>query len=115
MLGYASGRELMESIRHIGEQIYADPQRRIELARRLVQDGVVRDFEALCVRKDKSTLWLSYNTRAVRGGDGAVLFYEGFVTDISARKQAEQEVTRLAHLHAVVADLGQRALRLDPS
>ena len=76
---------------------------------------MVHDIEALCERKDKSTLWLSYNTRAVRDGDGALIFYEGFVTDVSARKEAEQEVTRLAHLHAVVADLGQRALRLDPS
>lgn len=115
MLGYESGLDLMKQAVHIGEQIYADPERRVELKRRLVHDGLVRDFEALCVRKDKSTVWLSFNTRAVRGKDGAVRLYEGFVTDITSRKQAEQEVSRLAHLNAVVAELGQRALRLDPS
>ena len=93
MLGYASGRELMDSVHHIGEQIYVDPQRRIEFARRLVHDGAVQGFEAQCVRKDGSTVWLSYNARAVRDQGGAVLFYEGFVSDVSARKQAEQELS----------------------
>ena len=115
MLGYSSGDQLMASVQHIGEQIYANPQQRIELQERLLHEGVVRGFEVLCVRKDASTLWLSFSTRAVRDTSGAVLLYEGFVTDVSARRQAEQEVSRLAHLHAAVAELGQRALQLDPS
>jgi PAS domain S-box-containing protein len=116
MLGYASPDELVNSVSDIGEQVYADPGQRSALAERLAREEVVRGFETTWVRKDGSTVPLSLNIRTVAGRAGADhVFYEGFATDVTARKQAEQEVNRLAHLHAVVAELSQRALRLDPA
>ncbi len=113
MLGYASGRELVESIRDLGEQVYADRAQRQRFLAALDRDGVVRGFEAECVRRDGRRVWLRFDARAVRDAHGALRFYEGFVSDVTARLKAEQEVTRLAHLQAVVADLGQRALQLE--
>ena len=118
MLGYATPQELMTSIHHIGGQIHADPLRRAEFVRLLAREGKVHDFEAKCLRKDGSTVWLSFTARAVRapGADtGDVLFYEGFIADVTTRRLAEEQVMRLADLHAVAAGLGQRALRPDSS
>lgn len=111
MLGYASGHDLMRCVQHIGEQIYADPERRLELKRRLAQEGVVRGFEVLCVRKDKSTVWLSFDTRAVRDEDGAVLFYEGFVSDVSERRRAEERLHQSNRAHRALSSCNHALVR----
>ncbi|MEI9898666.1 MAG: PAS domain-containing sensor histidine kinase [Chthoniobacter sp.] len=43
-------------------------------------------------RKDGTVIWISENVRVIRGEDGAVLYYEGTVEDITARKRAEAEL-----------------------
>jgi light-regulated signal transduction histidine kinase (bacteriophytochrome) len=55
-------------------------------------NGIVKDFESLDCRKDGQLIWTSTNARTVRDANGAVLYYEGFVTDITDRKRAEAEI-----------------------
>ncbi len=53
------------------------------------RDGYVRDFETQLYRKDGSKIWVSLNGRAIKDENGRLLYYEGFVIDITKRKYAE--------------------------
>lgn len=90
LLGYDSPHALLKAIHDIGNQIYADPARREEFCRLVEGDGVVVNFEAQVYRRDGTTVWISENARVIRNEEGTPQWYEGFVVDISAQKDAEQ-------------------------
>ena len=93
IFGYASPEEMMASIRNdIEHKIYADPDRRAEFVRILEDHGIIKDFQAPNLRKDGMIIWTSTNARAVRDSAGTLLYYEGFVEDITQRKQAEESL-----------------------
>ncbi|MCE9608720.1 MAG: PAS domain S-box protein [Chthoniobacter sp.] len=92
MFGYASPDEMMSTVTHIAKQLYVKPGRRAEFASLIQDKHAVSDFESEVYRKDGSTIWISERCRAVRDGDGKLLYYEGTAEDITARRQAEQAV-----------------------
>jgi PAS domain S-box-containing protein len=54
----------------------------------------------------RTVIWVQNNARIARNADGDVLYYEGSLEDITERKQAEQERSRLLHaLHERVKEL----------
>src|SRR5919199_434419 len=87
--GYESAEELLKNLTDIGRQLYVDPSRRQEFIERLHACDAVSDFESQVYRQDGSIIWISENARAVRDADSTLLYYEGFVTDITQRKLAE--------------------------
>lgn len=88
--GYESTEQLMLDVTDIGQQLYADPQRRTQLIELLNSQNCVDDFESQVYRRDGSLIWISEKARAVRDEHSGLLYYEGFVTDISQRKSAQQ-------------------------
>jgi PAS domain S-box-containing protein len=102
--GYETPEEMMEAIADIAHQIYADPEMRGEFSRRLKKEGKVERFELRNLRKDGSLIWTSTNARIVRDAKGKVLFYEGFVQEITERKLAEEQIAYQAQLLAIVND-----------
>ncbi|MBI2191489.1 MAG: ammonium transporter [Planctomycetes bacterium] len=92
--GYASPRELMVSLSDITRQLYVDLKRRDEFKRHLQGHDGVSDFQSQVYRKDGTVIWITENARAVRAGDGRILYYEGTVQDITHRKLAEEESLR---------------------
>ena len=98
LLGYDSPETLMDRVKDIGPQLYVDPDRRKEFCQLLELNEVIIDFESQVYRHDRTTTWISENARVIRNDDGMPQWYEGFVVDISARKEAEalfEEKTRL--------------------
>ena len=93
--GYETPEEMIAAVTDIAHQIYADPEMRGEFSRRLKKEGKVERFELRALRKDGSLIWTSTNARIVRDAKGKVLFYEGFVQDITERKRAEEEIKSL--------------------
>lgn len=87
--GYESTEDLIQNITNIEQQLYVSPERRAELVRLIQKKGSVADFESQVYRKDGTTIWISENARSVCDRRGKLLYYEGTVTDITARKQAE--------------------------
>ncbi|MGL5064967.1 MAG: PAS domain-containing sensor histidine kinase [Microcoleus sp.] len=87
--GYNSAEELMSSLTDISDQLYVDPIRRDEFVSVLHQQGSVSDFESQIYRRDGTVIWIAENARAVCDETGNLLYYEGFVEDITQRKQAE--------------------------
>jgi two-component system, NarL family, sensor histidine kinase UhpB len=111
MFGYDSPGELLEAISNIGDQLYAESERREEFNRLVRRDGFVSGFETQLLRKDGTPVWVSAHARAVYDDEGDVIGYEGTVEDITERKRAEDalheireaERRRLAReLHDVV-------------
>jgi PAS domain S-box-containing protein len=98
MYGYGSVNELKASVREIARQLYVDPTRRTEFIRLMNENDCVRRFESQIYRKDGSVIWISENVRVIRNESGEVLYYEGTVEDITARKQAEEYIREQAAL-----------------
>jgi len=92
MYGYESPEELLRRVSDISRTIYVDPGVREEFKRLMEEKGEVRGLEYQVRRKDGEILWISENSRAVCDAEGCVLYYEGFIEDISRRKRAESEL-----------------------
>jgi PAS domain S-box-containing protein len=54
------------------------------------QQGFVQGFECQVYKKDGGKLWVSQSARAVHDEKGNILYFEGFVQDITTRKEAEE-------------------------
>jgi PAS domain S-box-containing protein len=104
--GYESVAALMATVTDIDRQIFVFPERRAELLRLLQTQGAVADFEAQVYRQDGTTIWTVENIRCVRDSRGDLRYYEGTVTDINARKQAEAALQQ-AKLAAEVTNLAK--------
>jgi len=89
-LGYSSSQEILDFQGPFSERLYVDSQRRSEFKQSIEADGAVLGFEARMRRKDGAVIWVSIDARVVRDEAGAVQYYEGVLTDISDRKEAEQ-------------------------
>ncbi|HEX9839974.1 MAG TPA: PAS domain S-box protein [Anaerolineales bacterium] len=88
--GYDSPREMIEGVTDISRQLYLDPTEREMFTGPLQWRGVIENFEWKNQRKDGSIIWTSTSARAVRDDAGNVRYYEGFLQDITERKQAEE-------------------------
>ena len=90
--GYASEAEQLAGVTDIAREWYVDPARRDTFRALLARDGAVHDFESEIYRHaTRERIWISENAYLVRDADGAPLFYEGTVRDITDRKHAEAE------------------------
>src|SRR5258707_841048 len=90
--GYESPDELMGKITHIAKQLYVRPGRRSEFTALMLEKGSVTDFESQIYRRDGSIIWISERARTVRDGDGKLLYYEGTVEDVTARRETEEAI-----------------------
>lgn len=91
--GYDSVDELMAL--DIPSQIYLNPEDRERFKKLMVERGFVSDFRYPIKRKDKSIGWLAKWARAVKDDNGNVLYYEGFVLDITEKVKLEQRLNAL--------------------
>lgn len=90
LYGYSSPQELIANIQNIQDQLYVDPNRRSEFVEVMQRQNAVSRFESQVYCKDGNIIWVSENARAVRDRNGDLLYYEGIVEDITARKLAEE-------------------------
>ncbi|MBZ5607276.1 MAG: PAS domain S-box protein [Acidobacteriia bacterium] len=81
---------------------------------RFKAQGAIRDLEFEMLRKDGTVLPVLLSATAITDSAGNYLMSRSTIYDITARKEAEDEVRMLARLQSVVADLGERALRGAP-
>ena len=121
MLRYDSPQDLMDSITDIGRQVYVDPGLRRTLMPNWQKSDEVQGLEAQVYCKDGSVVWINESSRAVRDAAGELLYFEGFVQDISDRKRAEEKLAEanralddaLRELNAVLDVIDYGVLILD--
>ena len=94
ILGYSSPDEVIASLTDISHQLYVKPEVREEVGRLQDEAASPVNFEMEVYRKDGAKIWVSANRRAVRDQDHNVLYFEGSLEDITARKLAEDELKR---------------------
>jgi diguanylate cyclase (GGDEF)-like protein/PAS domain S-box-containing protein len=95
--GCASEAEFVARAADAGADWYADPFRREEFNALMERDGRVTDFISEINRfKTGDRITISENAWLVRGPDGAPSYVEGTLTDITARREAEAGMERLA-------------------
>jgi PAS domain S-box-containing protein len=89
ILGYSSPENVITSISNIEEQLYVNPDDRLQFECLIQEHDTVSKFEVQVYRADGSTIWISKNARTIRDRQGKLLSYEGSIEDITGRKQAE--------------------------
>jgi PAS domain S-box-containing protein len=94
LLGYASPEELIANLTDIGRQLYVRPQERDAVLRAYAEGTAIEGRELEFYRKDGQPIWVLTSARPVHDDAGRFLFAEGFVTDITRRKRAEEELRR---------------------
>jgi PAS domain S-box-containing protein len=92
LLGYDSPEDLIGSVRNLPAQLYVHKEDRDRLVSTLLDNGVALGHEVEMRLKDGRTRWISVSANAVPDETGTPHHIEGFVTDCSERKRAEEQV-----------------------
>lgn len=92
MLGYPSRDELLRV--DISSTLFVNPSDRERLKKLLREHGAVTAFEFQMRRRDGEAITVLESSVAYRNSMGEVVAYEGFVLDITERKQADIELRR---------------------
>ena len=126
MLGYSSPDELTTAIADMTIQLYDDPELRPRIMAALLDtDGWVHYDDVVWRRKDDRRITVDMTGRKVLNKTGAIAYLEGFIEDITARKQAEEALRESEQLlknvidnnqdGMLVLDRGQRVALVNPA
>ncbi len=91
MLGYTSEKELCTTVN--ANDLYIRSEDRAKSTMKPGIDGELRNVELTLRRKDGEVITVLDNCRAIMDENGK-LYYEGTLTDISDRKQAQEELEK---------------------
>ena len=105
MSGYESREELMAV--DIPGAFYKNAADRERVKKLLNEHGAVADFEFEMRRKDGEVRTMLETSITVRDAAGNVTAYQGFLQDITERKQAELEIRRRNRELMVLNSIGQ--------
>lgn len=95
MLGYESREFLLREIADIGTKSYTDAHENARLLSALARNGTVTSFETVYRRRDGTSLWVSVNARAYTNASGSITTIDGFCSDVTARKMAEEAQNKI--------------------
>ncbi|MCP4345490.1 MAG: PAS domain S-box protein, partial [Desulfobacterales bacterium] len=87
ILGFASSDELTSVVTNIGEQLYVRPEQREEIVENVLSHNGWTTAEADNYRKDKKPIVIKIMMRALRDSNSVPLCFEGFIEDITEKKQ----------------------------
>jgi PAS domain S-box-containing protein len=90
MMGYVSPEEMISAITNISTQIYVDSKKRSNLLAETVESAGWVYSENRYRRKDGTIMTANLAVRKVLNPDSTVAYLEGFIEDITDRKQAEE-------------------------
>ncbi|HEX2922582.1 MAG TPA: PAS domain S-box protein [Chloroflexota bacterium] len=103
MLGYDSPEDIMVAVEDVGWDLYAKPEKRAQIVSEIMKGAGIVRVENLYRRRDGSIMVGNLTARAVRDADGRFLYLEGFIEDITERKEAER--LREEYLNLISHDL----------
>jgi len=89
LLGYPDRESLFADD---ADDVYANVEDRKRWQRLIERDGTVQGFVAQFRRRDGDLIWVRDSARTVRDGNGAVLYYEGALENVTERKQQVLEL-----------------------
>lgn len=83
------------------KELYVDPVDRRRFQEEIERKGSVRDYEVRLRKKDGTEMDCLVTSTVRLGEDGRVLGYQGFIHDVTERKQVEETIRRLAYYDAL--------------
>jgi len=90
ILGYGSPEELISGITDIRNQLYVHPEDRDAIISTIKNHPAALRREIQFYSRDRQKIWVSISARMTFDEQGNPAFIEGYLTDISRRKQAEE-------------------------
>jgi two-component system NtrC family sensor kinase len=99
LLGYDSPAQFMAAIANFKQQVYVDPQQNQRFIELMYERGSLTDFQSQVYDRDGSIIWISETICTVSDRDNQLIYYEGFVSDITPLKEAEQALRKLEKKH----------------
>ncbi|WP_300157576.1 PAS domain S-box protein [Solidesulfovibrio sp.] len=104
MYGYDDARAMLAAVTDIRTQVYPDPDERAALLKALRTRDHLANYEVRRLTRTGEVIWVSLNIRAVRDPSGEISRFEGFCTDITKRKLAEENLARRERQLRVIFD-----------
>ncbi len=96
LTGYPAGDFIHNAVRTFESVIHPDDAGPLaQGVKSAVADGRPWDIEYRVCHKDGDIRWVHEKGRGIPGKDGGVIYLDGFILDITARKQAEDEVKNI--------------------
>jgi len=122
ILGYDSADALTDQVRDLATQCYATPEEREKFLEAIRETGSVEQYEMHLKRRDNKPIWAMANIRTIRDDRGEVVCFEGFIQDITERKNSERTTRAMyaiskaitttgdlhdlyAHIHAILGEV----------
>jgi PAS domain S-box-containing protein len=107
MFGYDSPSEFLHAVTDVGRELYADPERRPSIVRKLVEkEEASLKLENRFRRRDGSTFRANLHKWPVRDGRGELQHLEGFIEDIEEQKRLEAQALQASKMEAVAVLAG---------
>lgn len=100
IVGYDSPDELITGINNARQELYANPEDRDAIVSSILVRGEVLGQEVQLRRKDNRKIWVSISAHLVRDEAGRPLFIEGYLTDITEQRFAEEALQKSEALMA---------------
>jgi PAS domain S-box-containing protein len=103
MLGYETPQDMLHSMPD-ASSFFVDHTQPTVVKNIIKQQGSISDYNMRVIRQDKQAIWISLYATAAYDTNGSILHYDGFVLDITKRKEAETEIlNHRKNLEALVA------------
>ena len=108
LMGYATPAELMAAVNGDGPACLFTPEQVAALFAALARDGEIAGMDLQLTRADGRPIWVQLNARQqgeAHPDDGGAASFDGLITDITARKQALDELrSHRDHLEEAVRE-----------
>ena len=99
MFGYDSPEDFMTSVGNILE-LYAHPEERKEILKKIDTDGYIEAKPIEFMRKDGKSIWVNIYTRRTTRPDGKTV-YEGLMEDVTDRLSMERQLFQIQKFEAI--------------
>lgn len=92
MMGAKDVSQIMKDYKYLSKDFYVDSKKRQELLEKLKQDKEIKNFEYQAYKINGEKFWVSMNAKVVSSNSNGETKIEGFVIDITDKKEKEIEL-----------------------